>query len=290
MREFDGRHAPDAGDNGMDVSPENADDVREPAYEVAHDTAARRANALDYRQRVAAEYAEYDARQGDPNGTQVSYVPAISTDNPADRAAANHEPSDAATRESREPDEAATSAGSTEPLQTEDSRPPPSADQDEVRQLYREYLVDMARAGRAKGRDQGTNTVGPRPDRSPGEVSGLPPSGDELIELKMSRKARFAGLLEEAEKEENLGDLHDAVEEDANTVQRWLSARPPEGHAEQPVPAHHPYVTPWAPEDGIEAGSAASALMVTVILTAHMARWIDEKLRHWRDDHDVSNR
>ncbi len=171
----------------------------------------------------------------------------------------------------------------------EDSWPPPEADQDRVRNLYREYLADMASADRQSHRDQGVNTVGPRPDQSPGEISGLPPSGDELAEIESSKKSRFGELFQEAEKEENLDGLHDAVEEYASTVQRWLSARPPEGHAEAPVPASHPYITPWIPEHGIEAADAASAVMVAGILTAHMARWIDDKLRHRKGDHHDGN-
>jgi hypothetical protein len=108
--------------------------------------------------------------------------------------------------------------------------------------------------------------------------------------MEPSKKSRFDELFREAEKEENLDGLHDAVEEYTSTVQRWLSARPPEGHAEAPVPAHHPYITPWVPEHGIEGGDAATAVMVAGILTVHMARWIDDKLRHGKGDHDDSNR
>jgi hypothetical protein len=107
--------------------------------------------------------------------------------------------------------------------------------------------------------------------------------------MESGRKSRLNELFREAEKEENLGDLHDAVEEDTSTVQQWLSAHPPEGHAEQPVLTHHPYITPWVPEHGIDGGNAASAVMVAGILTAHMARWIDGKLRQGKGDHDDSN-
>jgi hypothetical protein len=159
-----------------------------------------------------------------------------------------------------------------------------------VRRLYGEYLADMTRTGRGNGRDQGTNTVGSTPDRSPGDVSGLPPAGDELMEMESGKGSRFDELVREAEKEENLDDLQDALEENANTIQKWLSARPPPGHAEQPVPTHHPHVIPWVPEHGIDGGSAASAVLAAGILTIHMAHWIDGKLRHGKDDHDVSHR
>ena len=107
-----------------------------------------------------------------------------------------------------------------------------------------------------------------------------------LVPGRISKKSRFSELFREAEKEENLDGLHDAVEEYASTVQRCLSARAPAGHAEAPVPAHHPYVTPWVPEHGIEGSDAASAVMVAGILTVHMARWVDDKLRHRKGEHE----
>lgn len=237
MRELGDQDAPD---EGADAVPGPAGDGRQPGYEVVHDAAARKANALEYRQRVAARDAAYE-----------------------DAAPSREAP---------------------------DSWPPPRADQDRVRQLYREYLADMTGAGRQSPRDQGMNTVGAKPEESPGEISGLPPAGDELAEMESSKKSRFSELFGEAEKEENLDGLHDAVEEYSGTVQRWLSARPPAGHAEQHMPAQHPYITPWVPEHGVEAADAASAVMVAGILTVHMARWIDDKLRHGKGDHDDSNR
>jgi hypothetical protein len=179
--------------------------------------------------------------------------------------------------------------GGMRAAEPEDSWPPPKDDQERVRKLYGEYLADMTRTDRENGRGQGTNTVGSKPERSPGDVSGLPPAGDELMEMESSKGSRFDELLREAEKEENLDDLHNALEENANTIQKWLSARPPQGHAEQSVPTHLPHVIPWVPEHGIDAGSAASAALVAGILTIHMAHWIDGKLRHGKDDHDVSH-
>ena len=132
--------------------------------------------------------------------------------------------------------------------------------------------------------------VGARPDRSPGDTRDPPPPGKELREIEPGKKSRVHEVLREAEKDENLGDLEDAVEEDANTVQRWLSVRPPEGHAGQRVPGSVPHFTQTAPDHGIEGGDAASAVLVTGILTAHMARWIDGKLRHGKEEGDhVSN-
>lgn len=271
MREHGDELAPDGGDSGADAVPEHADGARPARYEAVPDAAARKASALEYRQQAEARYAgdghaghaRREAREADGSGQAGSETPRPGPDSPEDAAP---------------------------PGEPADSWPPPRADQDRARQLYREYLADMASPGPRGGRDRGVNEAGPRPDQSPGEISGLPPPGDELTEMESSRKSRFSELCREAEKEENLDGLHDAVQEYTSTVQRWLSARPPGGHAEQPAPTHHPYITPWAPEHGMEAGDAAGAVLVAGILTAHMARWIDDRLRHREGDHDDSNR
>jgi hypothetical protein len=168
--------------------------------------------------------------------------------------------------------------------------PPSQDDLDRVRGLYKDYLADMAaaetRGGRGRGkREQGQNAVGHRPDRSPADFSDLPPPCDKLIEMESSKKSRFSGLLHEAEKEDTVHDLYDVLDEDGTTVQRLLSARPPEGHAEQPVPVPSPHVTPWAPEHGIEGGNAATAVLAAGIVTIHAVRWINDKLRHGKDDY-----
>jgi hypothetical protein len=287
MRELGDQHALDGDDSGADAARGHDRDVGQPRYEAVPDAAAQRASALEYRQRVAAAYAAYDAARARPQESPARagrQPEAPAGDQPDTGPPTGH---DTPRQPPRGPDEP---GGTARPGEPEDAWPPPEADQDRVRKLYREYLADMTSAGRQGGRDQGTNVVGRKPDQSPDETSDMPPPGDELTEIESSKKSRFGELFREAEKEENLDGLHDAVEEYSSTVQRWLSARPPEGHAEAPVPAHHPYIAPWVPEHGIEGGDAASAVMVAGILTAHMARWIDGKLRHEKGDHDDGNR
>jgi hypothetical protein len=250
MRELGDPDGPDENDSNPDALPEHADNTRQPRYETVPDAATRRASALEYRQRVEAEYAAYNAKDAQPEISSEKLEPSRGTDL---------------------------------------SWPPPKADQDEVRQLYREYLAEATSRDRQSGRDQGTNVIGSTPDQSPGELSGLPPPGDELAEIETNRKSRISGLLDEAEKEENLDGLRDAVEENTSSVQKWLSARPPEGHAAQNVPTHHPYITPWVPEHGIEGADAASAILVAGILTAHMIRWANGRMRHREGDHDDGN-
>jgi hypothetical protein len=389
MREFDSQHAADRDDSGADAHPGRASGERQARYEGGRDPEARRAGALEYRQRVDAVYAAYSATHAPPQdaGGKHAVEPGTERDGmrqgaasaggrtampgsrghagPGGKPGSSHFSGDAAADRAQDPVEAAAAnadsgeqpaglaahgspdsigiagpgrrpgAAASEltcaetpargdapsgtlnaehPVHADDDRPqlppagrdgpqrgtraaepegswpPPEGDQERVRKLYGEYLADRTRTGRGNGRDQGTDTVGSTPDRSPGDISGLPPAGDELTEMESSKGSRFAELVREAEKEENLDDLHDALQENANTIQKWLSARPPQGHAEQPVPTHHPHVIPWVPEHGIDGGSAASAVLAAGILTIHMAHWIDGKLRHGKDDHDVSHR
>jgi hypothetical protein len=68
----------------------------------------------------------------------------------------------------------------------------------------------MTSFGRQGGRNEGMNEVGAKPDRSLGEISGLPPPGDQLPEMESSKKFRFGELFGEAE-EENLDGLRHPV-------------------------------------------------------------------------------
>jgi hypothetical protein len=282
---------------GTDATSQPGDTGNEPR----RDDPAEQAQGM-----TRSEYADY-MQQGTAAGDDGPGSPGTEDHDPSGEPGTSHPPGDTEASRVQDPGEVERTVpshkdGPHQPppgqdayeraapsRESEDSWPPPRGDQDRARKLYSEYVADMAEADSKGGRDQGASAIGPKPDRSPGDISDLPPPGDKLAEMESSKKSRFEGLLQEAEKEENLDDLHDAIEEDANTIQGWLSARPPEGHAEQPVPTSSPYIAPWAPDHGIEAGSAASAVMVAGILTIHMVRWIDDKLRHRKGDQHVSN-
>jgi hypothetical protein len=287
MREFDSQHAADRDDSGADAHPGHDSGERQAGCDGGRDAEARRASALEYRQRVDAVYAAYSAthappqaaggkhsvepgsehdgtRQGPTSAGSRTAVP-VSRDHvdPSGKPGTSHSAGDAAADRARDPGEAAaTNADSGEQpaepathgtpdntdtarpgrrpraaaseltctetptrgnrpsatlkaqhsahadndrpqlppgrdrpqggmraTEPEDSWPPPQADQERVRKLYGEYLADMTRTNRENGRDQGTNTVGSTPDRSPGDISGLPPPGDELMEMRSRKTA-----------------------------------------------------------------------------------------------------
>jgi hypothetical protein len=72
MRELGGQHALDGDDSGVDAVPVQARDAGRARYEVVSDAAARMASAVEYRQRVEAAYAAYDAADARPREAGVN--------------------------------------------------------------------------------------------------------------------------------------------------------------------------------------------------------------------------
>jgi hypothetical protein len=88
MRELHDRHAGDGPDAGVDAPARHARDAHQPRREEPFDAAARLAYTLEYRQRVDAVYAAYDAKHARPREAHVAdHVPAASADKPASRIA-----------------------------------------------------------------------------------------------------------------------------------------------------------------------------------------------------------
>jgi hypothetical protein len=283
MRELDGQDAPDGNDHDRDAVGGDVPDARQPRAEAIADAAMRRALSLEYQKRVEAQGA---GRGDGAAGEQASR--GAPGDNNGDLGAAR-----ARRSAGRDEDKhgAAADAGAGEgrapSAESRFSWPPPESDRARVRQLYRELRAEAADWDQRGGREQGNSVVGVRPGRSPGDASELPPAGEELAEARPDRRSRFSGLLDETESKETLDELNEAAKETAGAVQQWLSARPPEGHPGQRVAPAVPHFIRSAPDQGIEAGDAASAVLVTGILAAHAVRWVDEKLRHGKDgDHD----
>jgi hypothetical protein len=133
-------------------------------------------------------------------------------------------------------------------------------------------------------RVDGANVVGDKPDRSPGDTSDLPPSGEQLLAMdgdKASRAERMRregyrqadGLLGIASKWTEVG--HDL-----------LARQPPAGHAEVST---GPGISA-APREGLNPGDTASALLVFSALAAE-AVGLGVKNWHERKGHpDGSNR
>jgi len=159
---------------------------------------------------------------------------------------------------------------------------PSQEDRARLHDLYQEYLKDAA-TDQEIGRDSGMNVVGDKPDRSPDDTSDLPPTGEQLAEMEGDKKSRFQDLWHEAEKEDALDGIHSELEADANTLHDWLAARPPGGHAEQPVPVS-PWIGPQVADHAIDAGNAATACLALGFVMVELGRRIHDRLNHRKEN------
>lgn len=132
-------------------------------------------------------------------------------------------------------------------------------------------------------RDAGTNVVGRKPDRSPGDTSDLPPSGEGLIRPDDTGKSRAERLRRKAEL--NLGDAKDGVNNTVTSIQELLERPPPTGHREVSVPGGPGY-RPESMHYGVpDAGTAAEVGLVAAILGAHFYHWASKKIGELRGRH-----
>jgi hypothetical protein len=100
--------------------------------------------------------------------------------------------------------------------------------------LYREYLRDITTADlTGPGRERGTNAVGEKDEESPGEASGRPPSGPELLEAEGKDASRGNKFRKEIDKD--IGDVIDLENTGLETVKDLMARPSPTGHPEVPV-------------------------------------------------------
>ena len=172
----------------------------------------------------------------------------------------------------REPDQPQSRRGEGDTARYEDSNDagwPSEADRDRWHTMYEEFL-DSNRTGR----DQGVNVVGEQPDRSPGDRTGLPPTGQELLEMEPA-ESRAAAFRREFYKPESIDDIHGTIESDANTVQQFFERPPTGSHAD--VPASAPQIAQHSP-DSATASDLTMAALTVGILVFELGRHIHHKL------------
>ena len=171
-----------------------------------------------------------------------------------------------------EPDQPQSRPGEGDTARYEDSNDagwPSQADRDRWHTMYEEFL-DSNRTGR----DQGVNVVGEQPDRSPGDRTGLPPTGQELLEIEPA-ESRAAAFRREFYKPESIDDIHGTIESDANTVQQFFERPPTGSHAD--VPASAPQIAQHSP-DSATASDLTMAALTAGILVFELGRHIHHKL------------
>jgi hypothetical protein len=160
-----------------------------------------------------------------------------------------------------------------------DAWPPPRADQDRARALYAQEFGARADAANAtSGRERGTNVIGDKPDKSPGDTSDLPPSGGELVETAdedAPHTEKFRHQLYEA-----MEDIDDTLTDAAPTAQQIL---------DQPPPTGHPGVMVDVPHLGPEFTPIATPSVVGMVELALVAGVIVERAVHWGRDKMIHN-
>jgi microcystin degradation protein MlrC len=120
--------------------------------------------------------------------------------------------------------------------------------------------------------------VGDKPDKSPGDTSDLPPSGEELVETADEEASRAEKLGNRFFK--RLEDVDDAVNDAAPSVQQVLDQRTPAGHPAVLADVH----SHWAPESVSDAapsvGGIAEVVLVLGVLADRAIHWGANKVAH----------
>jgi hypothetical protein len=213
-----------------------------------------------------------------------------------DEPAAARPPADAGFRRSEPPDSGGArggaGAGHDQPqasqapdaarseLRGEESWPT-RQDRDHGRELYQEYLKDML-----SGRERGSNVVGEKPDRSPGDTSDLPPSGEELLTMENDDASR----LDKARHwlSEEFEDIDDSVKETATDIHE-IFQHPPAGHPEVAVPVG-PEIGPQTVQHGtVDPGGIAEIVLLGGVLGVAAGHWFWTKVLNREGDHHAGN-
>jgi hypothetical protein len=149
-----------------------------------------------------------------------------------------------------------------------DTWPPPQADRDSARALYAE---DFGSKHATADRDRGTNIVGDKPARSPGDTSDLPPTGAELVETAGEDKPRVERVRNLLGRE--FGDVDDAANNTGDSVQRILEQPPPTGHPAVITDTHAHWTAESAPDATPSIGGIAEVALVLGVVTDRAIQW-----------------
>jgi hypothetical protein len=127
------------------------------------------------------------------------------------------------------------------------------------------------------GREQGTNLVGDKPDRSPDDRSDLPPTGEELIDMESDSMSRFDRLRNHIYKQAD--DITDVAEKTGNRALELWERPPTETHAE--IPIGHPEITNPAPP-ALDGGQLVLASLTVGMLGYELLRAVKNRVDTWK--------
>jgi hypothetical protein len=142
---------------------------------------------------------------------------------------------------------------------------------------FKDQPVDLYTDGSrwaAGERVDGENVVGEKPDKSPGDTSDLPPTGEQLISMESDKASRAERMRQEGYRE--AGDVLDVTSKWTDVAHGLLARDRPSGHAEIST---RPEISA-VPHQGINPGDAASAL---VLFTALGAEAIGLGVKSWHE-------
>ena len=120
--------------------------------------------------------------------------------------------------------------------------------------------------------ERGENVVGEKPDKSPGDTSDLPPTGEQLVDTAGDSGSRLERLRRELYR--HSGDAQDALEKNTSLVHDVFS-RPPTSSLEV-SPVNRPSISETS-HYGADAGSVATAALVLAVL---IDRGVHRLVRH----------
>jgi hypothetical protein len=145
-----------------------------------------------------------------------------------------------------------------------------------LHETYLGWRNEIAEPRQGTGWEQGASVVGDKPDKSPDDRSGLPPTGEELIHLESDDASRLERLGNKIYEE--FDDIADVAEKVSNRAQELFDLRPPAGHPEVRVPTQ-PYVTPTAEQhETPDAGNIAQLGLVLGVIGFRTYQSVRRKL------------
>lgn len=133
-------------------------------------------------------------------------------------------------------------------------------------------------------REQGRNIVGEKPDRSPGDTTDLPPTGEKLVEMEdmdVPRSQRFGRkFLHE------YNDFVDAAKNETDVVRNVLAHPAPTGHAETTPPVRTPGYSDVPSHTAPDPSAIVEATLVTGLVLFRTGQVIAHRVNRERRSED----
>jgi len=118
--------------------------------------------------------------------------------------------------------------------------------------------------------------AGHKPNRSPGDISDLPPTGEQLFEAESDEAARpekFRNKVCRA-----FDDVTDAAKDQGEAVQDLLERPRPAGLPEAAVPNRPEIVSASSQQGPIDAGTMVETFLVVGVLGYELGHWLRHKV------------